>query len=344
MAKRALPLFLTGCVGLAIAAAVWWWLHQPVKSGDLELQGNVEVRQVNLGFKVAGRIKGLDVDEGAVVKDGQPLARLEKVYFEDTIAQLRAQRDQLAANLAKMENGNRLEEIAQAEAAVAEREAALGNARVTLDRAENLLNTNTGTRKTYDDALASFRQGTAQLNSARQALILMKAGFRTEDIEAARAQLAGGDAALQIAERQLADAELVAPGPGSVLTRVREAGAIVNAGETVFVLSLTTPVWIRTYVSEIDLGRVSPGQEVLVRTDTPGLPEMKGKIGFISTTAEFTPKTVETHELRTALVYRLRIVVNDVAGVLRQGMPVSAKVLPATPGPPAGGTSSEQSP
>jgi HlyD family secretion protein len=161
----------------------------------------------------------------------------------------------------------------------------------------------------------------------------MKAGFRKEDIEGARAQLANSEAALQIAMRQRADAELLAPNTGVILTRVREAGAIVNAGETVFVLSLTTPVWIRTYVSEPDLGRVKPGQEVVVRIDTPGVPPTKGRIGFISTTAEFTPKTVETRELRTALVYRLRIVADDPTGVLRQGMPVTVSLAPTPPGP-----------
>ena len=154
----------------------------------------------------------------------------------------------------------------------------------------------------------------------------MRAGFRIEDIDAARAQLAEREAALQVAERQLADADLIAPGPGVVLSRVREVGAIVAAGETVFVLSLTDPVWVRSYVSEVDLGRVRPGMEVSVKIDTPGAPPLKGRIGFISTAAEFTPKTVETQELRTALVYRIRIIVHDAGDILRQGMPVTVSV------------------
>ena len=92
------------------------------------------------------------------------------------------------------------------------------------------------------------------------------------------------------------------------------------------VLSLTNPVWVRSYVSEIDLGRIRPGMDVTIKTDTPGTPTLKGTIGFISTTAEFTPKTVETRELRTALVYRIRIVVADPRDVLRQGMPVTVAI------------------
>lgn len=306
----------------------WWWSHRQPAAGPLVLQGNVEVRQVNLGFKVAGRIKKLFVDEGATVVEGQKLAALDKVYFQDSLSQADAQRGQAAATLAKMEAGNRPEEIAQAEALVAEREANLANARVTLDRAEKLLKTAVGTQKTYDDAFASLRQTEAQLNSARQALHLMTIGFRKEDVDFARAQLAEKDAAVQVAERQLADADLVAPSTGVVLSRVREAGAIVNAGDTVFVLSLTSPVWVRSYVSEVELGRIKPGQEVELRSDTPTIPPLKGRIGFISTTAEFTPKTVETRELRTALVYRIRIVADDPRGALRQGMPMTISVAP----------------
>jgi HlyD family secretion protein len=133
----------------------------------------------------------------------------------------------------------------------------------------------------------------------------------------------------------LADADLIAPSNGTVLSRVREAGAIVAAGEAVYVLSLTSPVWVRTYVSEPDLGRVRPGMEVQVKTDTRGAKTYTGRIGFISTTAEFTPKTVETTELRTSLVYRLRIVVDDDTGFLRQGMPVTVTTgTPAKEGTP----------
>ena len=305
------------------AVAAWWWSARSRTDDLLVLQGNVEIRQVNLAFKVAGRIVSLAVDEGATVMAGQKLASLEKVYFEDSLRQARAQRNQAAANVAKMEAGNRPEEIAQAEANVLYREALLLNARQTRERAEALLKSASGTQKNYDDAIAAQRQADAQLNSAREALRLMKAGFRQEDIEAARAQLAEKDAAVLVAERQLADADLIAPSPGIVLSRVRETGAIVNAGETVFVLTLNSPVWVRTYVSEPDLGRIRPGMEVELRTDTPGSNPIKGRVGFISTTAEFTPKTVETRELRTALVYRVRIVADDPDGMLRQGMPMT---------------------
>jgi HlyD family secretion protein len=322
----------------AISAGAWWgWRQQNPANGPLALSGNVEVRQVNLGFKVSGRITRLMADEGQRVEEGEVLGSLEKSYFEDSLAQARAQLSQAAAILAKLEAGNRPEEIGQAEAAVAERETTLVNAQQTLARAKHLLQNSAGTQKAYDDALSASREAEARLNSARQDLKLQQAGSRKEDIDAARAQLAERAAAVTTAERQLADADLKVPSPGVVLSRVREVGAIVNAGETVFVLTLVSPVWVRSYVSEVDLGRVKAGMPVDIRTDTPGAGPFVGHIGFISTTAEFTPKTVETRELRTALVYRLRIVVDDPEGVLKQGMPVTvtASELPSPHSDPA---------
>jgi HlyD family secretion protein len=318
---------------LALAGAIGlygWFAQVHPTAGSLILQGNVEIRQVNLGFKVAGRIAQLAVDEGDRVQEGQVLGTLEKVYFEDTLAQMRAQRDQMAANLEKMETGNRPEDIAQARANVAEREATLTNAQVALDRAQELLKSVAGLRKNYDDALAAKREAEARLAASRQFLRLMESGYRKEDIELARAQLAERVATVRSAERQLADTDLIAPSPGTVLSRVREVGAIVAAGESVYVLSLTSPVWVRSYVSEPELGRIHPGMEVAIQTDTPGGKIFTGHIGFISPTAEFTPKPVETRELRTALVYRLRIVVEDASGALRQGMPVTISVSTST--------------
>ena len=173
----------------------------------------------------------------------------------------------------------------------------------------------------------AVKQAQAQLNSSRAALKLMKAGFRKEDIDLARAQLAEtrrGDP--RSPSGSLPTPSCSRRGPASCSAACARLGAIVNAGETVFVLSLTTPVWVRSYVSEPDLGRIKPGMEVELRTDTPAVKPLKGRIGFISTTAEFTPKTVETRELRTALVYRIRIVADDPDGVLRQGMPMTVTV------------------
>ncbi len=163
----------------------------------------------------------------------------------------------------------------------------------------------------------------------RESLRLAEIGPRIEDIAAARAQLRAQEAEVTRSERRLQDAQLIAPGRGIMLTRAREVGAIVQPGEIVFALTLSNPVWVRTYISEPNLGRVHPGAEVEVLTDTDPNRPYRGRVGFISPTAEFTPKPVESDQLRTSLVYRVRIVVDDPDNDLRQGMPVTVR-LPLT--------------
>ena len=317
----------------AIAQGRWSQVlsAKTVQPDRLILQGNVDVRQVNLGFKVPGRISEMRVEEGDAIIAGAVLATLDKSYFNDD---LRLSRGRLAAQtaaLARLQNGSRPEEIALARAGVAEREAALTLAQETLARQQLLASQGNAPHQRHDEAIAAAGQASAALDAAKQTLRLAVAGPRSEDIDAAKAQLEIEAAAMAQAERRLADAELIAPGPGVILTRVREAGAIENAGETIFSVTLVKPVWVRTYISETDLGKISPGMEVEVRTDSGG--SFRGHIGFISPVAEFTPKSVETRELRTSLVYRLRVVVDGEPAGLLQGMPVTIIAKPGGKSP-----------
>ena len=252
------------------------------------------------------------------------LASLEKSYFADEVRLARARVATQTAVVARLENGTRPEEIAQARAAVAEREAALALAQATLERQQQLASKDIASHQRHDEATASSEQAQAALKSAQETLKLAEIGPRREDIDAAKAQLEGENAALAQAERRLTDADLIAPSAGVVLTRVREPGAIVGAGETVYAVTIISPVWVRTYVTEPDLGRIRSGMPVEVKTDLGKI--FRGQIGFISPVAEFTPKSVETKELRTSLVYRLRIVVVGEPDGLLQGMPVTVLV------------------
>ncbi len=323
--RRLLPrLIVLLLVAGATGGGAWYYFDGRKKDdGRLVLQGNVDVRQVNLAFKVDGRIETLAVDEGDPVKAGQVVATLDARYFDDELRLARARRDNLKAALQRLEHGSRPEEIAEARAELAERQAALENARLALQRREALMQKGSVTREEYDNARAAFKEAEARTHTAEEAFRLAEIGPRQEDIDAARAQLRGEEASVSQAERRLADSRLIAPGAGVILTRARERGAIVAPGETVFALTLSSPVWVRTYVNEVDLGRVQPGMTAGVRTDSARGKVYVGHVGFISPTAEFTPKTVETRELRTDLVYRLRIVVDNPDGGLRQGMPVT---------------------
>ncbi|MBD9498005.1 MULTISPECIES: secretion protein HlyD [Ensifer] len=314
---------------LAGAAASAWWFDVPQRLGWIGteqtsvLYGNVDIRQVSLGFRVSGRIASLGVDEGDVVKPGDVLATLDAAPFEQAVAAAQADLGALRANLAKLRAGARPTEIAQARATHEERLADLENANLAYERARQLRPNGTISQANLDEANANRAAAAARATSAREALALIEEGSRIEDIEAAQAQVLAAEAKLESARTSLADTQLFAPSAGTVLSRVREAGAIVAPSDTVYVVSLNEPVWVRAYVAEPDLGRVHPGMAVEVTSDSAPDHRYKATVGFISPVAEFTPKSVETPELRTDLVYRLRIVVDKPGPDLRQGMPVT---------------------
>jgi HlyD family secretion protein len=323
---RWLLLALMAMGGLG-GAARYFLLNQWEEEAYLELQGNIDVRQVNLSFKVDGRIETLAVDEGDTVKAGQVVATLDKRYFEDELRVARARRDNLAASLTKLEHGSRPEEIAEARAQTAAKEATLAQAKGDYARYKEVEKTpGAVSKQDLDKYAAQLGVAEADAKYAHESQRLAEIGPRIEDIDAARARLAQESASIIQIERKLADSNLVAPNDGFILTRSREIGAIVQAGETVFTLTLASPVWVRTYVNERDLGLVHPGMPASVTNDTAPDRPYSAQVGFISPTAEFTPKTVETREIRTNLVYRLRVVVNNPDGGLRQGMPVTAKM------------------
>ena len=211
-------------------------------------------------------------------------------------------------------------------ATVREREATRENAERVLRRQEELLASKANSQQEHDDADARFREADARLKSVREQLVLYEAGSRKEDIAQAQAEVARAQASLSSAQLRVSDTVLKAPSDGVVITRAQERGAIVQAGATVFTVSLKQPVWARVYVHEPDLGRVPPGLKVELITDSRPSKPYHGQIGYVSPRAEFTPKNVETTELRTSLVYRARVVVTDADDALRQGMPVTVRL------------------
>jgi HlyD family secretion protein len=225
----------------------------------------------------------------------------------------------------KLRRGNRPQEIAQAEESVRQAEAVFRNADTDFQRQGGLLASGSSSQKAVDAARSARDQAAAELASARKNLDLKQEGWRVEDKAEASAKLAAAEAAQAQAETALDDARLVAPADAVVLARNKEAGSMVATKDSVFTLSLRDPVYVRAYVGERDLGRFAQGAAVLVRTDS-GRKAYHGTVGFISPRAEFTPKSVETTDLRTDLVYRLRIVVGDGDPFLAQGMPVTVEV------------------
>jgi HlyD family secretion protein len=323
--ERVLPIIL---LLLVLGFGAWFGYQRYVRqdTGTPVFYGNVDIREVELGFRVAGRIAEMLVDEGDAVQAGQRLASLDKKPFLDDLALHTANIALQTANLAKLEAGNRPEEIEQARAEMASRQASLENARGIFARQQQLAKSDFASQQAFENASTQLRGAEAQLKASEQTLKLAVEGPRKEDIAAARAALEGAKAQKQKAETGLGDAELLAPADGVVLTRAAEPGAIMAAGTTVYTLSMQSPVWVRAYISEPQLGLIHPGAAVKLYTDTrPNVP-YSGQVGFISPVAEFTPKSVETPELRADLVYRFRIIVRNPDQALRQGMPVTVQL------------------
>lgn len=301
------------------------WKNMHSKN-EIHIHGNVDIRQVDLGFRVGGRVAEMRFEEGDLVKTNDVISVLDKVPFQNEFDSQKAQVAQAEADLLKKRTGNRPEEIHVAEAVLSERQATLDNAIRTYERQKNLVKKGAASQQAYDDSIRQKEEAEARLKNAKDTLNLIKEGFRSEDIKAAEATLELAKSKLAVAQTSLNDTEIHSPSNGIIFSRVREPGAIVASGSTVYTLALHEPVWIRAYVSESDLGHLKPGMEALVHTDSHPEP-FKGKVGFISPQAEFTPKTVETKELRADLVYRIRVIVEDPKGELRQGMPVDVTLL-----------------
>ena len=310
------------------AAGLGWIEREPDR---LTLYGNVDIRQVQLGFGVAGRLAETLVDEGDRVVEGQVLARLATDILKPAVMRAQAEADGRRAALAKLEAGPRPAEIAQARARLAERRADLANARQAHERAAALQVSGASSAAALDRATAARDMAAAREHSVREELRLLEEGSRPEDVAVARAEVDAAEAALSTARSMLNDADLRAPSDGIVLSRVREAGAIVTPSDTVLAIALTGPALVRSYVPEPFLGKIAPGTRVEVTSDSAPDQPYSGTIGFVSPVAEFTPKSVETPELRTDLVYRFRVVIDPGSDGLRQGMPVTIR-LPQSEG------------
>lgn len=323
---------------LVLGTLAWWWWRPAGDSTDqqLVLYGNVDLREVQLAFDGSERIASLAVEEGQAVAAGDLLGTLDQT-------RLQADRDAAAAALqeqrevvSRLENGSRPEEIRQARAALGATDAELANARLQLRRARDLVARKLAPEASLDDAQAAADVAAARQRAAQASLDLALAGPRQEDVQAARARLQALDAQLRAAETRLARAELHAPAAGVIRNRLLEPGDMATPQRPVYSLALRNPLWVRAYVDETRLGQVRPGQAASITTDSFPGEHYAGWVGYISPTAEFTPKSVETPALRSSLVYQLRVFACDPRGELRLGMPatVTIDLAQADPGPP----------
>ncbi|KMY66846.1 hemolysin D [Desulfocarbo indianensis] len=295
-------------------------------SGQLTLYGNVDIRQVRLAFNASGRVTSLPLQEGDRAQAGQLVAQLEDLRYQANEARARAQVAAQEQKVARLERGSRPEEIARARANLEEAQARLQDASKLYQRHKALAKTKSLPPQQLDNTTATYEAARAQVDAARQSLELAVKGPRVEDIAAAQAELRAAQAELELATKNLADTKLYAPSAGVVQARVLEPGDMASPERPVYTLALTSPVWVRAFVEEPDLGKIAPGMTAYVFTDSYPDKKYQGWVGYISPTAEFTPKRVQTTELRTKLVYRVKIVVCNPEGELRLGMPVTVTI------------------
>jgi HlyD family secretion protein len=334
-----MPLIVGLLVLLAIAAG--FGLGRIGRNSDagehrLLLYGNVDLRQVDLAFNNSERIGAVLVQEGAKVTHGQVLARLDTSRLEPQAATAEAMVESQQAVVDKLHRGSRPQEIAEAEATVASAQADRLNAQQQWSRLTALTSVTDGRAISEQDlqgAKAAMDSAQAHLVLAEKSLEMSRIGPRKEDVAQGEAQLRANQSQLKLIRRQLADSELVAPSDAVVRSRLLEPGEMASPQRPVLNLALIDPKWVRAYVSEPDLGRIHTGMRASISTDSfPGR-ALNGWVGFISSVAEFTPKSVETQELRSSLVYEVRVFVRDPNDDLRLGMPATV-LLELDPGVP----------
>jgi HlyD family secretion protein len=387
MKKRLIPILVAVAV-LAIAG-ILWSKRNGRDDAHIRLSGNMELTQVDISFKVAGKLIERTVDEGDTVKKGQLIARVDQVQamrqkqaqqagvqsaemqlsqsvtsvawekntLEADIEMHKAEIRQAQATLEQLLNGSRPEEIQQAQAAVADARTQAEQARLDWDRAQILYKNDDISTAQRDQYEARFNSTAALLHQAEERFALVKEGPRKEEIAAARASLARAQAALKVSEAnalevkrreedlgsrraemqraraqlgvvesQLDDTSVFSPIDGVVLVKSAEIGEVLAAGTTVVTIGDLDHPWLRGYVKETDLGRVKLGQKVKLTTDTFPGKVYWGRVSFIASEAEFTPKQIQTTEERVKLVYRIKIDVDNSSHELKSNMPVDAEI------------------
>jgi HlyD family secretion protein len=322
MKKPLIAIVAVVAIGGAVAA---YRAGQPAPDLDsLRISGNIEITSVEVAFRIPGRVVERAVDEGEWLDDGQVVARLDDTEYAHEVGLRRAELGAATAQLAELNAGFRAEEIAQARAALARVQADAERTRVEFKRQQDLFAREVISEREFETAQAADRMISAQVEEAGQRLGLLESGPRPEQIEQARHRVRQAEEALALAETRLSYTVLTSPLAGLVLAKQVEAGEQVAAGTPVVTVGDLTSVWLRGYIDETDLGRVKTGQRARVTTDTYRDRTYEGVVSFISSEAEFTPKSVQTTKERVKLVYRIKIDIENPAHELKPGMPADA--------------------
>lgn len=325
MSKKPLLFFLL--LATAGAAAYFYYpKQQQTETNQLTLYGTVDIREAQLAFNSSEHVGKVFVEEGDHVQKGQILAHLHTEVFEAQLRQAKAQMQSYQETLNKLEAGSRKEEINKARAELKAAQAHTKSALDSYKRLIPLLEKKLISPDELEKAKAIADAAQAETEAVRQSLILLQAGPRKEDIAVARANLASSKALVELKQEELNNATLYAPDDGIIRNRILEPGDMAFPSTPALTLAFTDPIWVRAYLPETALGKVKPGSPATIYTDSYPDKPYQAWVGYISPTAEFTPKTVQTEELRTRLVYSVRIIACNPQDELRLGMPVTVEI------------------
>jgi len=388
MKKRLIPILILLVVGAGVLIAFRGTRRAP--DNRLIVSGNIELTEVNIAFKTAGRLIERNVDEGEAVKRGQIVARLDRDQLlaqrEREAAGLQSAESQLAqaesslewqkanmaadieqrradvasndARLAELNNGARPQEKLQAKAAVDSAQSEYERAKRDWDRGQTLYKNDDISTAQYDQYRNRFESADAALKNAQETQGLVLAGPRREQIDAAqgqverargalkmaeantleikrrqeqittqRAEIARSRASLALIDSQLADTIAASPVDGVILVKSADVGEVLAPGTTVVTVGDIEHPWLRGYVNETDLGKVKLGSRARVNTDSYPGKVYNGRVTFISSEAEFTPKQIQTVQERVKLVYRIKIELENPNHELKSNMPADAEIV-----------------
>lgn len=316
-----------GIVALTLLLAIIAVSKKKDHPNQIFVSGNMEITEVDVSFKIPGKMIERYVDEGDIVKQDQLIALLEWDDLKHQVAERKAELKAAQDSLLELKNGYLPEEIGQASAKVDQTLADLIKQRADFTRQTQLLERQVISQREFDSSRAAIESAEARYLEAVEYYTLLKNGTRYEKIAQGEARVQEALEALALAETTLSYAYLRSPLTGWVLSKNVEPGEVVAAGTPVITVGNLEDIWLRAYVDESDLGKVNLSQEVLVTTDSYPGKEYRGKITFISNEAEFTPKNVQTQKERVKLVYRIKVTVLNPHHELKPGMPADGLIL-----------------
>lgn len=325
--KRPLIVVIVLALIAGAAAMAWFWLKSGVRQGtSLTLYGTIEIRDARLAFNEQQIVIEVLAEEGDAVSTGQVLAKLRSDLLKDQLAGALANLEAQNQVINRLKAGTRQQEIEQARAEVEAAKVRVSNIKKNLQRLQKTSRVGASSEQALDDTTAQLDAEQSQLEVRRQTLNLALEGPRREDIAEAEARGKALEAEVALLRHRLEDTVLTASAPGIIQSRILEPGEMAGPTRPAFILALTDPKWVRAYIPEPDLGRLQEGMSASVFSDSWPDRSFRGQVGFISPEAEFTPKSVETTDLRTKLVYEVRVLVDDPDNQLRLGMPVTVNI------------------